>query len=72
MHLSAVHSISLLLTETDQLIVLGDFNIPNISGLESKDSLAMIPRTQHNFIDGLNYLCSKLTGLPIILVVFLT
>jgi len=52
LHLSAIHSISLLL-ETDQLIVLGDFNLPNISWLESKDSLAMIPRMQNDFIDGL-------------------
>jgi len=43
----------LLLTETDQLIVLGDFNLPNISWLESKDSLKMIPRMQNDFIDGL-------------------
>jgi len=33
LHLSAIHSISLLLTETDQLIVLGDFNLPNMDGL---------------------------------------
>jgi len=43
----------LLLTETDQLIELVDFNLPNISWLESKDSLAMIPRMQNDFIDGL-------------------
>jgi len=43
----------LLLAETDHLIVLGDFNLSNISGLESMDSLAMIPRMQHDFIDSL-------------------
>jgi len=43
----------LLLAEADQLIVLGDFNLPNISCLESIDSLAMIPRMQNDFIDGL-------------------
>jgi len=41
----------LLLSETDQLIVLGDFNLPNISWLESKNSLTMIPRMQNDFID---------------------
>jgi len=33
--------------------VLGGFNLPSISWLESKDSWAMIPRVQHDFIDGL-------------------
>jgi len=51
LHLSAIHFISLLLSETDQLIVLGDFNLPNISWLESKNSLTMIPRMQNDFID---------------------
>jgi len=53
LHLFAIHSISLLLAETDQLIVLGDVNLPNISWLEGKDSLTKIPRMQNDFIDGL-------------------
>jgi len=53
LHRSAIHSNSLLLAEIDQLIVLGDFNLLNISWLESKDSLTMIPRMLNDFIDGL-------------------
>jgi len=49
-HLSAIQFISSKLSDRNQLIVLGDFNIPR-STVETSNIL--LPSTQHDFLDGL-------------------
>jgi len=52
-HLSAIKSVLSLLFNRDLLIVLGDFNLPDISWSPPTDSLVAIPLSVHDFIDGL-------------------
>jgi len=51
-HLSAIKSLSLL-SNRDLLIVLGDFNLPEISWSPPTDSLVAIHLSVHDFVDGL-------------------
>jgi len=52
-HLSAIKSVLSLLSNSDLLIVLGDFNLPNISWSPPTDSRVAIPLSVHDFVDGL-------------------
>jgi len=52
-HLSAIKSLLSLLSNKDLLIVLGDFNLPDISWSPPTDSLVAIPLSVHYFVDGL-------------------
>jgi len=52
-HLSAIQFISSKLSDRDQLIVLGDFNIPRATWSTVETSNILIPSTQHDFLDGL-------------------
>jgi len=52
-HLSAIKTVLSHLSERDLLIVLGDFNLPDISWSLSTDSLLSTPLSDHDFVDGL-------------------
>jgi len=52
-HLYAIKSVLSLLSNSDLLIVLGDFNLPDISWSPPTDSLVAIPLSAHDFVDGL-------------------
>jgi len=52
-HLSAINSVLSLFSNRDLLIVLGDFNLPDISWSPPTDSLVAIPLSVHDFVDGL-------------------
>jgi len=52
-HLSAIQSISNKLSDRDQLVVLGDFNIPGRTWSPEEKSNILLPLAQHDFIDGL-------------------
>jgi len=52
-HLSAIKSVLSLLSNSDLLIVLGDFNLPDISWSPPTDSLVAISLSAHDFVDGL-------------------
>lgn len=52
-HLSAIQSILNKLSDRDQLVVLGDFNIPGTMWSPEKQSNILLPLAQHDFIDGL-------------------
>jgi len=52
-HLSAIKTVLSYLSERDLLIVLGDFNHPDISWSLSTDSLVSTPLSDHDFVDGL-------------------
>jgi len=69
--MSAIHPISLLLAEIDQLIVLGDLYLPNISWLESEDSWAMIPGMNmtlliHTYIHSISLLLAEIDQLIVL------
>jgi len=51
-HLSAIKSFLSLLSNRDLLIVLGDFNLPEITWSPSTDSLVAIHLSVHDFVDG--------------------
>jgi len=51
--MSAIKNVLSHLSEWDLLIVLGDFNLPDISWSLSTDSLVSTPLSDHNFVDGL-------------------
>jgi len=52
-YLSAIQSILKKLSERDQLVVLGDLNIPGTMWSPEKQSNILLPLAQHDFIDGL-------------------
>jgi len=52
-HLSAIQSILNKLSDRDQLVVLGDFNIPGTMWSPEEQSNILLPLAQHDFIDGL-------------------
>jgi len=52
-HLSAIKTVLSHHSERDVLIVLGDFNLPDISWSPSTDSLVSTPLSDHDFVDGL-------------------
>jgi len=52
-HLSAIKTVFSHLSERDLLIVLGDFNLPDISWCLSTDSIVSTPLSDHDFFDGL-------------------
>jgi len=52
-HLSAIQFISSKLSDGDQLIVLGDFNIPRATWSTVETLNILLPSTQHDFLDGL-------------------
>jgi len=52
-HQSAIKYILSLLSNRDILIVLRDFNLPDISWSPPTDSLVAIPLSVHDFVDGL-------------------
>jgi len=51
--LSAIKTVSSHLSERDLSIVLGDFNLPDISWSLSTDSLVSTSLSDHDFVDGL-------------------
>jgi len=52
-HLFSIQFISSKLSDRDQLIVLGDFNIPRATWSTVETSNILLPSTQHDFLDGL-------------------
>jgi len=52
-HLSTIKTVLFHLSERDILVVLGEFNLPDISWSPSTDSLVSTPLSDHDFIDGL-------------------
>jgi len=52
-HLSATKTVISHLSEKDFLIVLGNFNLPDISWSPSTDSLVSTPLSVHDFVDAL-------------------
>jgi len=55
-HLSAIKSVLSLLSNRDLLIVLGDFNLPDISLSRPTDSFVAIPLSVNDFVGGLREL----------------
>jgi len=51
--LSVIKTVLSHLSERDLLIILGDFNLPDISWSPSTDSLVSTPLSVHDFVDGL-------------------
>jgi len=51
--LSSIKTVISHLSERDLLIVLGDFNLHDISWYPSTDSLVSTPLSVHDFVDGL-------------------
>ncbi|XP_070069982.1 uncharacterized protein [Drosophila takahashii] len=52
-HLAAIRNISSSADASDHLIILGDFNIPQLSWLPYDDLAALVPSDQNDFLDGL-------------------
>jgi len=52
-HLTAIKTFLSHLSEKDLLIVLGDFNLPDISWCPYTDSLVSTHLSVHDFVDGL-------------------
>jgi len=50
---AAIKSVLSYLSERNLLIVLGDFNLPDISWSPSNNSLVSTPLSDHDFVDGL-------------------
>jgi len=50
---SSIKTVLSHLSERDLLIVLGDFNLPDLSWSPSTDSLVSTPLSDHDFVDGL-------------------
>ena len=55
-HMSAVLSILKKLSDRDQLVVLGDFNIPGTTWSPEEKSNILLPLAQNDFIDCLLHL----------------
>jgi len=58
-HLDALKTVVSHLSERDILIVLGDFNLPDISWSPSTDPFVSSPLSDHDFVDGLLELSLK-------------
>jgi hypothetical protein len=52
-HLSAIKTVFNLLSDRDQFIVLGDFNIPDCNWTPSPEEYSLLPSQQHDLFDGL-------------------
>jgi len=52
-HFTTIKTVLTNLSERDLLIVLGDFNLPDISWSPSTYSLVSTPLSDHDFVDGL-------------------